>query len=355
MPGVGLQARETGPNKKAGVCYAATDDGFELPVVDITHPAFSITAGEAELAGYLQQVLRDVEGQENLPAFLRQWLFSAMRRRSVIMRGLMGASGAFMSGLTTYLMKLGPDNLDKSYASTVDRRIAASPAALFMRLRLQDIAQLLAAALMAPLAERPTAALHLLNIGGGPAMDSLNALILVRKQRPDLLDGRPILVHSLDLDAAGPSFGARALAALLATGGPLDGLQAGFRHTAYDWSHPAELRPVIEGFNGGQAVVAASSEGALFEYGSDEPITGNLQVLREVTPADAVVVGSLTRADDLGRKLNGTGLGSRAAIQFRGLEAFTALAARAGWQVEEVIDRPLSHDLRLNKKDLPGF
>ena len=28
-------------NKKPGVCYAVTDDGLELPVIDITHPAFA--------------------------------------------------------------------------------------------------------------------------------------------------------------------------------------------------------------------------------------------------------------------------------------------------------------------------
>jgi len=29
-------------NKRTGVCYALTDDGLELPVVDITHPAFAV-------------------------------------------------------------------------------------------------------------------------------------------------------------------------------------------------------------------------------------------------------------------------------------------------------------------------
>ncbi len=95
--------------------------------------------------------------------------------------------------------------------------------------------------------------------------------------------------------------------------------------------------------------MAASSEGALFEYGSDEDVTGNLQVLSELAPPDTVVVGSVTRADDLGVKLNGAGLGSRAALQFRGLEAFTALALRSGWKLTRAIDRPLSHDVLLEK------
>ena len=35
--------------KKAGVCYAVTDDGLELPVIDVTHPAFEIQLNEGEL------------------------------------------------------------------------------------------------------------------------------------------------------------------------------------------------------------------------------------------------------------------------------------------------------------------
>jgi hypothetical protein len=29
-------------NKRPGVCYALTDDGIELPVIDLTHPAFTV-------------------------------------------------------------------------------------------------------------------------------------------------------------------------------------------------------------------------------------------------------------------------------------------------------------------------
>ena len=95
-----------------------------------------------------------------------------------------------------------------------------------------------------------------------------------------------------------------------------------------------------------RSVVAASSEGALFEYGSDEDITANLQALYEATPENTVVIGSLTRADATGRIMNGS---SRAAIKMRGLEAFTTLIERAGWTIARSIDRPISHDVSLKK------
>ncbi len=345
-----MQPRISEKNKKPGVCYAVTDDGIELPVIDVTHPAFELSFSESELEALLQEFLRNVKGPEKTPAFLRRLLFSFMRKRSVLMRGLMGASGTFMSGMNTYLMKLGSGNLNKGYFSDIDNRIAASAAGSYMRLRLQDIAHFLADALIPPLGARKGATLHLLNIGGGPAIDSLNALIIIRKGQPDLLAGRQIYVHSLDLNTGGPNFGARALASLLAEGAPLHGLQISFEHIPYNWSNPAELRALVESFGGGPGVAAVSSEGALFEYGSDEGITGNLQTLGEVMPADSAVVGSVTRADELGRTANGAGVGSRAAIQFRGLEAFTALALHSGWKVTKAIDRPLSHDVLLKKR-----
>ena len=98
------------------------------------------------------------------------------------MRGLMGANGTFMSGMNTYMLKLGPDNLNQSFFSGIDRMIAGSPAGLFMRLRLQDLVGLLAEALIPILDSRPNATLRLLSIGGGPAIDSLNALIVIRKE-----------------------------------------------------------------------------------------------------------------------------------------------------------------------------
>jgi hypothetical protein len=93
-------------------------------------------------------------------------------------------------------------------------------------------------------------------------------------------------------------------------------------------------------------IVSASSEGALFEYGSDEEIEANLKALHETTPAGSVIAGTVTRADDIGRLLNSA---SQAAIKLRGLQAFMDLSLRAGWKVTKAIDRPLSHDVLMEK------
>ncbi len=343
-----MQPKFPEKDKKKNICYAITDDGLELPVIDVTNPVFEVSLKESELNTQLQQFIQDAKGPERIPPFLRGLLFSFMRRCSVIIRGLMGANGTFMSGMNTYMLKLGPDNLNKSFFSDIDRMIAGSSAGLFMRLRLQDIVHLLTEALIPILDSRPNATLRLLNIGGGPTIDSLNVLIVIRKQRPDLLAERKIFIHSLDLDAFGPNFGGRTLTSLQAESSPLHGLDIDFTHINYNWSNADVMRGYIKSFDG-ENIFAASSEGALFEYGSDDDIAGNLQALFDITPADTIVAGSVTRADELGLKLNGRGLSSRAALQLRGLEAFTVLALRAGWKIAKSIDRPLSHDVLMEK------
>ncbi len=342
-----MQPRVPEKSKKADICYAVTDDGIELPVIDVTHPAFAVQPSESELDQLLQKQLQDAQGLQKLPAFLQRLFLGWMQRRSVLMQGIAASAGTFLSGLNTYLLKLGPDNLSDSYASDIDRQIAASLPVLSARLRLQDVVRLLVEGLTPALEANVNAALHLLNIGGGPAIDSLNVLILLQKERPELLSGRHIFIYSLDLDDAGPRFGARALDALLKEGCPLHGLDIDLRHIQYDWSDTSALRTLTNSFDhGNDLIVSASSEGALFEYGSDEQIESNLQILRETTPAGSVVVGTVTRADEIGRLLNGA---SRAAINMRGLKAFMALSLRAGWKITKVIDRPLSHDVLMQK------
>ncbi len=341
-----MQPKIPEKNKKAGVCYAVTDDGLELPVIDVTHPAFAIRLTDRELDELLQKHLKEVKSQERVPAFLMWLILGFMQRRSFLMRGIAASAGTFLSGMNTYIMKLGADNLNDGYYTNIDRRIAASLPVVSIRLRLQDIAHLLADGIAPALGAKGKAALHLLNIGGGPAIDSLNVLIVLQKEHPGLLSERRVFIHILDLEDAGPSFGARALTSLLAENSPLHGLEVGFDHVKYDWSDPTVLRKLVSSFDGQGVVVAASSEGALFEYSSDEEIVANLRTLLETSTADVVMAGTVTRADDIGRLLNGT---SRAAINLRGLEAFKELAQRAGWKITKEIDRPMSHDILLEK------
>ncbi len=91
-----------------GVLYATTDEGLRLPVIDVTNAAFALTTTEAELAAMAEQYMREAEQQREIPEALREAL-----RTSMLGRGLMAASGTFLDGMSTYLLKLGLENLGR--------------------------------------------------------------------------------------------------------------------------------------------------------------------------------------------------------------------------------------------------
>jgi hypothetical protein len=92
--------------------------------------------------------------------------------------------------------------------------------------------------------------------------------------------------------------------------------------------------------------MVSSSEGGLFEYGSDAEVLANLEVLGQGTPRDMVIVGSLARDGAVMRTVREVG---RMPFVLRNPEAFGALAARAGWALDGVFDGdPLYHVVRLS-------
>ncbi len=330
-------------NKIPGVYYAVTNDGVELPVVDVTHPSFALHVSEAEQRMLVDKFLREKVPLEQFPAPLRNLLLRFLLRGLILADGVRQAQDTFMSGMHTYLLKLGPEMLGRAYAKPIDRTIASALPSLAVRLRLQDVASLMAETLLPALAAEPNRNLCFLSIAGGPAVDCLNTLILLSKKQPRILEGREISIEVLDLDDAGPAFGAKALAALSQEGGPLSGIRSVLRHVPYNWARAADLEVVLAEARTEEALVICASEGGLFEYGSDTEIEDNLKTLRKF-PKVLAVVGSVTRADEPIQRLRRI---ARSATRPRGLEVFRVLAQKAGWSIAGAIERPFSDQVVL--------
>jgi len=203
-------------------------------------------------------------------------------------------------------------------------------------------------------AAEPRRPILLVNIGGGPSADSWNALIVLRSlmrakfdaEKSGLIVGRRVVIAVMDLDSGGPAFGARAIEALRAPMAPLDGLDVDFRHFRYEWSEAERLRAALGELNACETACGISSEGGLFEYGSDEEIVSNLAGLHAGTAGDAFIVGSVTRD---GGPVRASLLANRVATRPRTIEGFRGLAGQAGWTVQEVIERPFSFHVLLVK------
>jgi hypothetical protein len=330
---------------RANIRTALTDDGQTWPVIDITDPAFSHEPTDAELDASGAAFLAEAARRARIPRFIHRFILRIVLRKSLLGPGLLAASGGFVTGLNTYLLKLGPDNLPAG-ASAIDRRIAESFPAISTRLRLKDVARLLAEDLESRLAPNDERPLVLVNIAGGPAADSLNALVLLRRARPGLLIGRRVEVRILDQDAHGPSFAARCAAALMHGDGPLAGLDLHVTHAVYDWRLTDGLRRCLDDARAANACVAISSEGGLFEYGLDAEVIANLRTMADAAPADTRVTGSVTRGDGPARAAQAA---TDVQVRPRTLDEFGALAASAGWTIDRAIARPFCFDVRLQR------
>ncbi len=320
------------------VLYVRTADGVELPIVDVTKAAFAVAPTEAELSAMCEEYVAESRRRRETPAPM-----VAALKSTRIGSGLIAASGTYLDGMTTYLLKVGAENLG-SDAHPIDRQIAASFPALMTRIRLQDMARLAADALAAQLEADRSRPVCLINIGGGVAADSWNALIHVHKEQPGLLAGRAIVIAVLDLDERGTAFGARAVAELEGPGKPFEGLRIEFRHMPYTWAEAERLPALLEELGAKEAACVVTSEGGLFEYGSDAEIVVNLVALREGSGVDAAIVGSVTRQ---GEATSESRAAVGAATYPRTLEGFGALAERAGWRLGRAVERAFSYHVTL--------
>jgi len=89
--------------------------------------------------------------------------------------------------------------------------------------------------------------------------------------------------------------------------------------------------------------VGASSEGGLFEYGSDLDIGANLTVLKRHA-AVALMCGTVMRENEVSRLANSS---IQLSSVSRSREAFMALAEGAGWHADAVLETPLTYVVRV--------
>ena len=100
---------------------AVTNDGVELPVIDVTNPAFALAPTEVELEAMSTQYILASTQMNQMPA-VRQAL-----QTSTFGKATTAASGMFLPGLITYLLKLGPENLTHSQVQSTGRSLRHSP------------------------------------------------------------------------------------------------------------------------------------------------------------------------------------------------------------------------------------
>ena len=66
-----------------GVLYARTEEGLELPVIDVTNPAFAVSATEEDLEAMLGQYIQETGKRQEIAVEVREALQASILRKSV--------------------------------------------------------------------------------------------------------------------------------------------------------------------------------------------------------------------------------------------------------------------------------
>jgi hypothetical protein len=104
------------------------------------------------------------------------------------------------------------------------------------------------------------------------------------------------------------------------------------------------LESLVEKLTSAGAIIAASTEGALFEYGSDQAIVVNLKALRANGAGVRLVAGSVTCADETTQRMIAE---TRFKLIPRGIASFAPLAAQAGFRIAKVKSALISEQVLL--------
>jgi len=110
------------------------------------------------------------------------------------------------------------------------------------------------------------------------------------------------------------------------------GLDIEFRHQSYDWNATEPLANLVALLSSNGAIVAASSEGGLFEYGSDDAIVANLRALAAGQTGVKFVASSVTSNSDLRKRMIAE---TKFKLHPRGIEGFAPLAEQADYAIVE--------------------
>lgn len=310
-------------NYNQRILYATFEDEIQLPILDITHPLFNASIDEQAYHLNCRKSARSIESLKKMPGFIQN-IFIKMSN----------VDHSYLSGMRTLLYKLGPGLSQGIKLGFRDKWAVKQTSFMGLRIRLRDTCRRQSKILLPQLKQYPERNLCFFNIAGGAAADSINTLILIKESDPELLKGRKIEINILDIDIYGPNFAERCIDVLKQLGEHFHGLDITLNTIHYDWSQPEALIKLSLERCGW--IQLCSSEGGLFEYGSDSDIIDNLNHFFINSPPDARATGSII-FDRAHVNPGYLGFTEFIGVQIRylGLEGLQRILTQTSWVLEE--------------------
>ncbi len=335
-------------NKVSGLSYVYTECGLELPVLDITHPLFTASINEESLEALCKESAQRAKSMKEMPAAQKM----VMAEKSYIFGRYFhkDPNATYLSGMSTYMLKLGPNLIGGGEERNIDRMITMGVISVAARMRLRDICRLQANALVPQLMTSPGKDLCLINIAGGAAADSINTLILVLAEDQALLKNRKIEINVFDIDTDSPTFAGRCLEALMAPGSHFHGLDITFNHIKYNWTDTRDLIDILAKKR--DCILIGTSEGGLFEYAGDEEIINNLDAIYDNSPDDMQFFGSVIHdIDTVDPTVVAMAEESGGSLQLWGIAGLRSILEKTKWKLDNTTDKNPVYGVFTLKKD----
>ena len=76
-----------------GVVLARTTEGYDLPVIDVTHPRFAVPEDDDSIEALRQAFMEYERRQARVPRFLMRWMIASAARRSRFLNGVFRPGG----------------------------------------------------------------------------------------------------------------------------------------------------------------------------------------------------------------------------------------------------------------------
>jgi len=320
-------------NKVPGIAYAYTNCGLELAVLDITHAMFTRSIKEEGLAeltkqsAFLAQQARQMPDTQKKAIMDMSFIFGNYFHKN--------PDANYLSGMHTYMLKLGPYLLGGGEERNMDRMLAMGVSSVSARMRLRDMCRMQVDVLIPRLEAAPGKELCLINIAGGAASDSINTLILILKEKASLLKNRKVEIDLFDIDPDGPNFGRRCVEALKTADFIFHGVDIAYNHVCYDWTKTQPLADFLSTKK--ESIISCTSEGGIFEYADDVHIVSNLDTLYDHSPAETRLTGSLFYdIDKVDPTIPAMADVSGGGLRFLGMAGLEKVLQKTKWQIESV-------------------
>ena len=325
--------------KLPGLAYAITQNGIELPVLDITHPKFIASINEDRVADVSKASIQKMKALGEMSDAQKRAYYEQLSNSFIYGRFFMTDPDAnYLNGMSTYVYKLGPFLIGGGKDRELDRSLSMGIGGVAVRMRIRVLCRMQANVLISQLESSTEKDLCFVNIAGGAASDSINTLILILKENPALLKTRKIEINILDIDPLGPHYAKRCIEALKTKGYHFHGLHITFNHIGHNWKDADGLTQLLS--NKKQCIMMCASEGGLFEYGSDDDIIRNLNALYDHSPDDIRVAGTVIHElDKVDPTVPAMTKATHAGLRFLGIPGLSSILEKTNWHLENTMEK----------------